>query len=548
MLGGSICSAPDATLGGGNLAPTCTPTTCAGAADTCQPYPGSTRDSCTDGPNGYAATCCFAPDAPICFAVGASAGCNGTAGPGGTVTCPDPPRCATASDACAAYPGATLQGCTDNDHGYTGGCCFAPQAPVCVAVTVERGCSGAAPGGGGITCSAPPRCEDANPCAQYAGGTVKSCTNTDSGFTATCCFAAGTLPASSGPSSGGNGVATGGSGGGGPVDSGGTGGRTGGTGGLSGTTGGGGTTATGGTSGGGATAGGGTTGAGGIIGGDPGTCAPDAACQPGEHCASKTPDTCVDCTCGADGRMVCQSCLPGTGGTSGTGGLSGGGGTSGGGTSGGTGGTGGGPADTCVPGAVCSAGQVCGTKTADGSCLECNCDQNGQFVCNPCPGSGAGGTTGGGGSTGGGGTTGGTPDTCAPGAVCSAGQVCGAKTADGSCLECNCDPNGQFVCDPCPGAGTGGTTGGTGSSGAGGTSGGSGTCALMTMPPQNGTAPCSVTELCPDGSAYAVKCDGISPCVCSGPGTATSAPSTVSCASFDPLQALSACGFPPGKI
>src|SRR6185312_1491336 len=76
VYGGAMCSAPDASIGGGSstLTPTCTPTTCAGTADACQAYPGSTRDTCTDGQNGYSATCCFAPEAPICFAVGASAG------------------------------------------------------------------------------------------------------------------------------------------------------------------------------------------------------------------------------------------------------------------------------------------------------------------------------------------------------------------------------------------------------------------------------------------------------------------------------------------
>src|SRR5439155_19067441 len=122
-------------------APMCMPTTCADASDACHAYPGSTRDSCTDGDKGYAATCCFAPQAPICFAVAAAGGgcANSTNGPG-AVTCGDIPRCATASSACAAYPGATLQGCTDNATGYSGGCCFPSEAPVCVAVTVDRGC------------------------------------------------------------------------------------------------------------------------------------------------------------------------------------------------------------------------------------------------------------------------------------------------------------------------------------------------------------------------------------------------------------------------
>src|SRR4051794_15013914 len=441
VFGGSMCSAPDTSVGGGNLAPTCTPTTCADATDACHAYPGSTRDTCAEGDKGYAATCCFAPQAPICFAVAGGSACHDTttSAGGGTVACPAPPTCATASTACAAYPGATLQGCTDTVDGYSGGCCFPADAPVCVAVTVARGCAGSTAVGGTGTadCAAPPRCEDANPCANYPGGKVQSCSNTQDGFTASCCFANGTLPVSSPPQSSGMTTGAAGTGGTGTIDpgTGGAGARTG-TGGSpsGGTTGG---SASGGTTGGG-TGGASSTGkggSGGTIGIDPLGCMQDAVCQPGQSCGGGSPDSCIQCDCGANGHLVCKSCPSGTG-TGGAGGTAGAGGTTG-----GAGGSTGGVPTTCAPDAACDPGQRCGAKTAD-SCLDCACGANNVLVCNPCAGTGTGGTTGAGGITGAGGTTGagattgaggssgGVPTTCAPDAACEPRQRCGAKTAD----------------------------------------------------------------------------------------------------------------------
>jgi hypothetical protein len=206
------------------------PVTCAEATNICAAYPGATQKSCADGASdreGYTAACCFAPTAPICFAIETAYACAGSTNGAGGGGCPTSNvSCATADDPCRGYPGATFQGCTDTVNGYRGSCCFANDAPICVGV--GAGCQGS-----GCT---PPRCATANPCGQIAGSTVGSCTDTADGFQASCCFAARTLPPPVGSSSpsgavdGGTtnpgadaGMTGGGSGGtGGPIDPGGS--------------------------------------------------------------------------------------------------------------------------------------------------------------------------------------------------------------------------------------------------------------------------------------------------------------------------------------
>ena len=428
----------DPGVGGGG-APMCTPPTCAGATNACGQYPGSAMDSCIDGAKGYTASCCFAPSAPICFGVAAGFGCSdpgtGTGG-GGAATCPPAPRCATASDACANYPGATLQGCADTATGYAGGCCFPPEAPVCVGITIERLCSGSTSGGTSGCSSPPPRCAEGPACARFAGATVQSCTDTENGYKATCCFAVGSLPALSAGSPGGT-TDPGGADGGVPASDAG---------------------AMGGTSGGGtgATTGTGATGGGGMM------CEPGAACQPGQRCGFGSPTgACMECTCDGGGHLVCAPCPDkpdggGAGATTGTGGMTGG----GGGATTGTGSTTGG-GTMCVNGATCDPGQRCGFGSPTGACMECTCDGSGHLVCVPCPdkpdGGGAGATTGTGGMTGGGGgATTGTGSTtgggtmCVDGATCDPGQRCGYGSPTGACMECTCDGGGHLVCVPCP--------------------------------------------------------------------------------------------------
>ena len=188
----------------GGSSSTCDPPTCAGATNVCAQYPGAAMDSCVDSSTGYSAACCFPSNAPICFAIaGAGGACAGGTGTnGGGSTCPPPPTCdsATAAMACAGYPGATLQNCTNGATGFTGACCFAPQAPVCVKTGAGRACAGST--GGGTTCPPPPRCADGNPCGNFVGAKASSCTDTADGFEATCCFADGTLPITSGGGTG----------------------------------------------------------------------------------------------------------------------------------------------------------------------------------------------------------------------------------------------------------------------------------------------------------------------------------------------------------
>ena len=312
----------------GTAAAFCDPPKCTDAANACSQYPGASVDSCVDGPSGYTASCCFAPSAPICFAMASSFACDGSSAGGGT-SCPAAPTCETATTACAGYPGATLQNCTNTVSGFNGACCFAPSAPVCVAVGAGRACGGSS--GGGFTCPPPPRCADGNPCANYVGATVQSCTDTADGYTASCCFALGTLPVvrTVGPGN------VGGTDGGVPASDGGTG-----------------------------TGGPDAGGTGGTGGG--GTCAAGAACTAGYRCRDASPTgACMDCSCAADGTVTCVPCQdkPDAGGTTGTGATTGGTGTGGiTGTTGTGGMTGGG---TCTAGAACTAGYRCGAAVAD---------------------------------------------------------------------------------------------------------------------------------------------------------------------------------------
>jgi hypothetical protein len=463
--------------------------------------------------------------------------------------------------ACAGYPGSTLQNCANTTNGFTGACCFAPEARVCVKAAAGRACAvdagvgpaGTGAGAGGTSCPPPPRCADANPCAGFVGATADSCTDTADGFEATCCFAAGTLPITSGPSSSG-----GSSDGGVPAADAGMGGPDGGTG-------------TG------ATGGGQDGGAGGQDGGAPPPCVAGAACTQGYKCDPGSSTSCTVCMCGADGHLTCGPC--GATGTGATGGSSGGAGGS-------TGGA------TCAPGAACNPNDKCGGDVA-GACMECMCGANGHFTCGPCGGTGAtGGTTG---TTGAAGTTG--TQMCAPGAACNPNDKCGGDVA-GACMECMCGADGRFTCSPCGGTGAGGTTGaagttgtqtcapgapctqgfkcdpgsascmicmcgadgflacgpcgGTGATGgttgAGGSTGGpaSGPCQVNTMPAGAAGQPCSVMEVCPDGTDYRVRCDGNGACTCYMKGVPTAAMPTLSC-NVD-QSALVACGFPDGKI
>ena len=194
---------------GGTTTSTCTPSTCAEATNPCAAYPGATMSSCTDGPNGYMATCCFPSGGPICLAsAGGTATCSEDCSVGGscTTTCPPAPTCATATTAtaCGSLTGSTLQSCVDGTSGYTAACCFAPGAPVCTTVSAGQSCGGSTDGT--TTCAPAPTCADGNPCTGLAGATMQSCTDSADGYTAVCCLLVGEVPSSGGGSS----VSTGG--------------------------------------------------------------------------------------------------------------------------------------------------------------------------------------------------------------------------------------------------------------------------------------------------------------------------------------------------
>ena len=281
------------------------------------------------------------------------------------------------------------------------------------------------------------------------------------------------------------------------------------------------------------------TGAGGMTGG--GTCAPGDACTPGYKCDPGSPaGTCMVCMCGADGHLTCGPC-GGAGATTGAGGAGATTGAGGAGASTGAGGmTGGG---TCAPGDACTPGYKCDPGSPAGACNVCMCGVDGHLTCGPCGGAGAtlaraarAPARGAGGMTGGG--------TCAPGDACTPGYKCDPGSPAGTCNVCMCGANGHLTCGPCGGAG--GATGG----GAGGTGGPvSGPCQVNVMPAPDVGLPCSVMEVCPDGTDYRVRCDGTSgSCMCFMKGVPTATTPTLSCTGIDSSAALVACGFPDGKI
>ncbi len=444
---------------GGDTSTSCVPSTCAEATNACASYPGATMTGCTDGPNGYMATCCFPSGGSICLAAGGSGNaCTEDCSVGGscTTTCPPAPTCATATtaSACSGLTGATLQSCTDSGSGYTAACCFPPGAPVCTTVGAASSCGRSATGP--TTCAPTPTCADAgNPCAGIEGATMQSCTDSADGYSAVCCLPVGVVP-SAGSSS--RGTVS--------VDGGVAGGSGSGTAGTSGN----------------------GPGAGGTI--DPGT---GSAGTPGGGTTGTT-----------GGGGVGQT---GAGGVTGGGGVidpgTGSAGTPGGGTTGTTGGGGSGPAACktildCPTGYTCVAGlcETSGTTGAGGT------TGGGGIGGTTATGTGAGGTTGGGGiggttgtgTAGGGGASG--PAVCKSDVDCPSGNLCVAG-----------------LCEPSDGTtGAGGTTGGggiggttgTGTTGAGGTTGGGGIggttgAAGMSGAACKSVADCSAGEACVNG-------------------------------------------------
>ncbi len=472
-------------------------------------------------------------------------GGGNAAGGGSTGSC-TAPTCAGASNVCGAYPGATMDGCSDNATGFTATCCFPTDGPICFAAGSTTHCGGStgtgngAGSGGAPICPAAPTCADATTtaCAAYPGATLQNCVDGADGYTGSCCFAPQTpVCVSTGAARSCGGSTTGGSttcppapgcadadpcgsyagattqsctdgtdgfqatccfalgtlpqASGGSSNSGGTdpaGGRDAGTG-------------TGGVD-----AGSSAPPDGGPNPGN-GSCVQGTACPLGSAgCVSSSPTSCIQCACGKDGVLSCGPCGATGGPDSGAG--------------------------ACVAGGACQPGQACGGGDAT-SCTQCMCGVDGFFSCSPCSGGKLdGGATGG-------------PDSgvgaCVAGGACQPGQACGGSDATG-CTQCMCGVDGFFSCSPCSG---GKPDGGASPPPDGG--GGSTTCQINSMPPTSPGAPCGVMEMCSDGSTYRVQCDGTtSQCMCWTMGVSTGKMPSVSCTGFDPKAALIACGFPAG--
>jgi hypothetical protein len=113
-----------------------------------------------------------------------------------------------------------------------------------------------------------------------------------------------------------------------------------------------------------------------------------------------------------------------------------------------------------------------------------------------------------------------------------------------------CGADGMLACGPCEKPDGGGAGATTGTGGAGGTGGpATGPCQVNPMPSPDLGLPCGVSEFCPDGTDYRVRCDGTTgACTCFLKGVPTAAMPTMACSSFNPSAAFVACGFPDGKI
>jgi hypothetical protein len=164
----------------------CQAPSCASAPNICGAYPGASVQTCQDDAfNGYAAKCCFAPAAPLCFTVTEAPPTCFPPQDGGVNECPPPTRCATVVDPCLGYPGAQFQDCSDTATGYRGSCCFAVDAPICryVVYPVSGFPSPCGPASGG--------------CANgFEGATLSSCYLKDfEEYQTTCCFPPRTVPA-----------------------------------------------------------------------------------------------------------------------------------------------------------------------------------------------------------------------------------------------------------------------------------------------------------------------------------------------------------------
>jgi hypothetical protein len=180
----------------------CTPNKCADAGDVCGPY-GGKMTGCADGPDGYTATCCFPASTGICMPTGGVQAGGGSYSPDGGYTAISFPKptCATATDPCSQYPGATLHDCNDNATGFTGTCCFPPGRPLCTVIAPGDGCTNPGPGEA-AGCNVIFSCTNTS-LADYCayGSTGTSCVDRPYETVITCCYPAGVLPSTGMPAS-----------------------------------------------------------------------------------------------------------------------------------------------------------------------------------------------------------------------------------------------------------------------------------------------------------------------------------------------------------
>ena len=182
--------------------PCCTPPTCAGATDACGQYPGSAMDSCIDGAR---ATPLRAASRRTRRSASASARAPVATIPArALVAAAAAPRAARLRPAArpppTRAPAIRARRCRAAPTPRTATRAAAASRPMrrCVSASRSSACVPAPRRGGGSGCSSPPpRCADGPACARFAGATVQSCTDTENGYKATCCFAVGSLPAPS---------------------------------------------------------------------------------------------------------------------------------------------------------------------------------------------------------------------------------------------------------------------------------------------------------------------------------------------------------------
>ena len=178
----------------------CTPNACADAGDVCGPY-GAKMTGCTDGPDGYTATCCSPAGSGICMPTSGIQGGGFIYSPDGGVTTVSLPKptCATATDPCSQYPGATLQSCNDNATGFTGTCCFPPNQPVCI-LTTSGGCTNPTPAEA-TSCNVIFSCANTSPADFCPYGSTGTCADRTDEIDITCCYPLGVLPSNGTPAS-----------------------------------------------------------------------------------------------------------------------------------------------------------------------------------------------------------------------------------------------------------------------------------------------------------------------------------------------------------